>query len=562
MKVGFLVLPSRIDCLTPMQVDRIVSHDGRQLDDASWQWKLSRYKYPLCFFLFYLFFLNLSQLGASIDLFPINFFLVHPTLHLAMNNHATPYSSDGDGELTTHPYTLFKDHCTGKNNESQLVVMEAIRATHPDMHVTTFYQNDFDLFGWAKSQKAQVTLLPCGNHHLIQRQYEVSEHQLCDRIVFGHYRLNLEEKSFEFYKAEWREVFGRLKQVFYLLSEKTDVDEAGPHSKPADDLLMKIGKWTSQLHDEIYVFDGGDWNKDERLWKAIMSSNWDDVILDPLMKHSLIDDVHGFFDSEAMHREYSIPWKRGIIFHGTPGCGKTMTIKALMRSLDERQDAISSLVVKSFRACDGPEEGIGRIFNLARHMTPCLLVFEDLDSMVVEKVRSYFLNQVDGLESNDGILMIASTNHLERLDSGISKRPSRFDRKYHFDLPSEAGRVRYCEYWRAKLSTTKANFDREMTEVIARMTEEFSYAYLKELFVQSLLIVARANENNDYIQKTSSARRTIEDGIMVEEDIPEKFLANRFMRTLRVQAAALRIDLNEVEETKPGKRESENESDG
>jgi hypothetical protein len=479
-----------------------------------------------------------------------------------MNNQAARYSSDGDEGPKTHPYTLFIDHCTGKNNESQLVVMEAIRATHPDMHVTTFNENDFDIFGWAKSQKAQVTLLPYGNHHLIQRQYEVSEHQLCDRIVFGQYRLKLEEKSFEFYKAEWREVFGRLQQVFYLLSKKTEVEEAGPHSKSADDLLLKIGEWTSQLHDEIYVFDDGDWDKDGRLWRAIMSSNWDDVILDPCMKQSLIDDVHGFFNSEAMYREYSIPWKRGIIFHGTPGCGKTMTIKALMKSLDDRQDGISSLVVRSFRACNGPEGGVGSIFSLARDMTPCLLVFEDLDSMVVDKVRSYFLNQVDGLESNDGILMIASTNHLERLDSGISKRPSRFDRKYHFDLPSEADRVRYCEYWRAKLSTSKVNFDPEMTEIIARMTEGFSYAYLKELFVQSLLIVAKANRKDAYTKKTSSTVHDVQNGIGVEVEMPERFLDSSFMRALSDQIAALRIDLNRVEEAEPDTTENEDKRDG
>lgn len=47
-------------------------------------------------------------------------------------------------------------------------------------------------------------------------------------------------------------------------------------------------------------------------------------------------------------------------------------------------------------------------------------MFEDLDSIVTDGVRSYFLNEVDGLENNDGIFMVGSTNHLERLDPGIS----------------------------------------------------------------------------------------------------------------------------------------------
>lgn len=60
------------------------------------------------------------------------------------------------------------------------------------------------------------------------------------------------------------------------------------------------------------------------------------------------------------------------------------------------------------------------VFAKAREFAPCYLVFEDLDTIVTDDVRSYFLNEVDGLKSNDGIFMIGSTNHLERLDPGIS----------------------------------------------------------------------------------------------------------------------------------------------
>ena len=60
------------------------------------------------------------------------------------------------------------------------------------------------------------------------------------------------------------------------------------------------------------------------------------------------------------------------------------------------------------------------IFDQARRFAPCYLVFEDLDTIVSDNVRSYFLNEVDGLKSNDGIFMVGSTNHLDRLDPGIS----------------------------------------------------------------------------------------------------------------------------------------------
>ena len=68
-------------------------------------------------------------------------------------------------------------------------------------------------------------------------------------------------------------------------------------------------------------------------------------------------------------------------------------------------------LVKSLEGCHGPHYSVREIFVKARQMAPCLLVFEDLDSLITDKVKSFFLNEVDGLESNDGIMMIGSTNY-------------------------------------------------------------------------------------------------------------------------------------------------------
>lgn len=163
-------------------------------------------------------------------------------------------------------------------------------------------------------------------------------------------------------------------------------------------------------------------------------------------------------------------------------------------------------------------------------MAPCLLIFEDLDSLVTDKTRSYFLNEVDGLESNDGILMIGSTNHLGKLDPAISKRPSRFDRKYMFKVPSEGEREMYARFWREKLGKMEGGlvefeFGEELCKLVAGFTEGFSFAYLKELFVVTLLEIARGatgagdvedegvNENGS---GTTSA--STDDGVVVEKE--------------------------------------------
>ena len=77
-----------------------------------------------------------------------------------------------------------------------------------------------------------------------------------------------------------------------------------------------------------------------------------------------------------------------------------------------RSKPIPTLVVKTLAQRGfGPQMSVRQIFTKARQIAPCLLLFEDVDSLVTDQVRSYFFNEVDGLEDNEGILMIASTNH-------------------------------------------------------------------------------------------------------------------------------------------------------
>lgn len=131
-------------------------------------------------------------------------------------------------------------------------------------------------------------------------------------------------------------------------------------------------------------------------------------------------------------------------------------------------------------------------------MSPCLLVLEDIDTIVTSQTRSYFFNEVDGLENNDGIMMVASTNHMDRLDPGLSNRPSRFDRKCLFPLPSKAERIQYVQFWREKLKPkSDVKFPEVLVEPIAGITHDFSFAYMQEAFVSTLLDIAHRHDEED-----------------------------------------------------------------
>lgn len=139
---------------------------------------------------------------------------------------------------------------------------------------------------------------------------------------------------------------------------------------------------------------------------------------------------------------------------------------------------------------------------------------------------------MDGIESNDGLFVVASTNYLDRLDPGLTKRPSRFDRKFLFPLPSEHERKLYCEYWRKKLQSNKTTFEfpKKLLQPMAHITPGFSFAFLQECFVATMLALARKDDK--------AARARAFDGDNEDLDDYELWVA------FKKQAEALRKEID------------------
>ena len=145
------------------------------------------------------------------------------------------------------------------------------------------------------------------------------------------------------------------------------------------------------------------------------------------------------------------------------------------------------LYVKSLKARYATDhETIHDVFERARQTTPCLLILEDLDSLINDRNRSFFLNELDGFAANTGVVVIATTNHPEKLDPAILDRPSRFDRKYTFALPAPEEREAYIAHWNTTLEPELRLSVAGLAEIVA-LTEGFSFAYLKEMFVSSMM---------------------------------------------------------------------------
>ena len=82
----------------------------------------------------------------------------------------------------------------------------------------------------------------------------------------------------------------------------------GPE-EPSRLLLLSVGTYLTETHDEIWVFNQGFWDTDANLYREVQKANWDDVILKEEFKGALQKDVYGFFSSEKVYKDLGIAWK-------------------------------------------------------------------------------------------------------------------------------------------------------------------------------------------------------------------------------------------------------------
>lgn len=328
--------------------------------------------------------------------------------------------------------------------------------------------------------------------------------QLFDNIEQAFWQIQWNAATLYVFEASWNTACGG-EQRKWVVAETREV---------ADGFMLDVARKTNDPGEAILVFRDGRWTRSSQLYHAVQSSSFDDLILDDTVKSSLRTDFRQFLEARDEYLDLGLAWRRGALLIGPPGNGKTHCVRALVKEL-----AVASLYVQSLQhKYYESEQLLQRVFERARELRPCVLIFEDLDALVDEKNQSFFLNQLDGFEKNDGLVVLATTNHPERIDSAIIDRPSRFDRKYHFELPQQDRRELFLSGWQQRLSG-KVNWTADSVEPLAQLTDGYSFAYLKELVVSGLLAwMADSSEPfdrrlMDQQKLLSSQMRTVEPAV-------------------------------------------------
>jgi len=174
---------------------------------------------------------------------------------------------------------------------------------------------------------------------------------------------------------------------------------------------------------------------------------WDDLILPDNIKDDVRQNLTNLIESEEIYKKNNLPLKRGLIFQGLPGTGKSLLGKILCRTVDW---TFIWVTPKFLARTDSPSI----IVKTARILAPTILFLEDLDLYGGNReehshkgLLGELLNQLDGIEENNGVVTIATTNNAKVLEKALLDRPGRFDKVITFNPPTEECRAKMLKHF-------------------------------------------------------------------------------------------------------------------
>ena len=180
--------------------------------------------------------------------------------------------------------------------------------------------------------------------------------------------------------------------------------------------------------------------------------------------------------------------KKGILFYGSPGTGKTHTVHYLARALEGH----TTLLITS--------EQVGLLseyMTLARLLQPSMVIIEDVDLIARDRTEmgvceevllNKLLNEMDGLKEEADILFILTTNRPETLERALASRPGRIDQAIEFPLPDEEGRAKLVQLYAGGVELSDA-----VIQDVVRRTKNVSAAFIKELMRRSVQLHLEGN---------------------------------------------------------------------
>lgn len=211
---------------------------------------------------------------------------------------------------------------------------------------------------------------------------------------------------------------------------------------------------------------------------------------------------------------------RGVLFYGPPGCGKTLLAKAIANECQANFISIKGPELLTMWFGES-EANVREVFEKARAAAPCVLFFDELDSIAKsrggsggdgggasDRIINQLLTEMDGMGAKKNVFIIGATNRPDIIDGAVL-RPGRLDQLIYIPLPDEKSRL---NIFKSALRKSPISQDVDL-DFLAKTTHGFSGADLTEICQRACKLAIRESIEKDITRE----RELKEKGTPIDE---------------------------------------------
>ncbi|XP_073138535.1 cell division cycle protein 48 homolog isoform X2 [Henckelia pumila] len=249
--------------------------------------------------------------------------------------------------------------------------------------------------------------------------------------------------------------------------------------------------------------------------------SWEDIGGLDNVKRELQETVQYPVEHPEKFEKFGMSPSKGVLFYGPPGCGKTLLAKAIANECQANFISVKGPELLTMWFGES-EANVREIFDKARQSAPCVLFFDELDSIATQRgnsigdaggaadrVLNQLLTEMDGMTAKKTVFIIGATNRPDIIDPALL-RPGRLDQLIYIPLPDENSRL---QIFKACLRKSPVSRDIDLW-ALARHTHGFSGADITEICQRACKYAIRENIEKDIERE----RKKKENPEAMEED--------------------------------------------
>ncbi|MCS6769204.1 MAG: CDC48 family AAA ATPase [Candidatus Caldarchaeum sp.] len=266
---------------------------------------------------------------------------------------------------------------------------------------------------------------------------------------------------------------------------------------------------------------------------------WDEIGGLESVKQELREAVEWPLKYPDVFKRLGIRPPRGILLYGPPGTGKTLLAKAVATESQANFISVKGPEVLS-KWVGESEKAVREIFRKARETAPCIIFFDELDSIaprrgihtdagVTDRIVNQLLTEMDGMQSLKGVVIMGATNRPDILDPALL-RPGRFDRVLYVPPPDKSARLAIF-----KIHTREMPLDVDVDlEALASITEGYTGADIEAVVREAAMLAARENLNAQRVSMAhfEKALLKIKPSVGVEERAEYEKIVSNFKKSM------------------------------